>query len=242
MYTYTSCIGIHFKFEYIMKLLIIEDSSALRRSLVVGFNNLGITTDEADNGSDGLSLALNNPYDVIILDLMLPGIDGMDILKQLRKSAIQTRLIILSAKNQRQDRIDGLLQGADDYLTKPFSFDELHARILAISRRGLINNFTNTITINGFILDSNKMTLRYENINIELTPNEFKIIEYLFNHQDQITSASMISDNIANNFDYISKNTIEAHISTIRKKIKSKAINAIFPIKNKRGFGYYIED
>lgn len=241
MYTYISSIGIHFQFEFIMKLLIIEDSSPLRRSLVVGFNNLGITTDEASNGTEGLNLALNNPYDIIILDLMLPSIDGMEILKQIRKSAIQTRIIILSANNQRQDRIDGLLQGADDYLTKPFSFDELHARVLAISRRGIINNFSNTININGFILDSNKMSLRYEITDIELTPNEFKIIEYLFKHQNQIISTSMISDNIANNFDYIAKNTIEAHISTIRKKIKSKAITATFPLKNKRGFGYYIE-
>ncbi len=122
MYTYTFCMSIHFYAEFIMKLLIIEDSSPLRRSLVVGFNNLGITTDEASNGTDGLSLALHNPYDIIILDLMLPGIDGMDILKQLRKSTVQTRVIILSANNQRQDRINGLLQGADDYLTKPFSF------------------------------------------------------------------------------------------------------------------------
>ncbi|WP_328586597.1 response regulator transcription factor [Photobacterium kishitanii] len=203
-----------------MKLLIIEDSSPLRRSLVVGFNNLGITTDEASNGTDGLSLALNNPYDIIILDLMLPGIDGMEILKQLRQSALQTRVIILSANSQHQDRINGLLQGADDYLTKPFSFDELHARVIAISRRGIINNFTNTITINNFILDSNTMSLRYEAIDIDLTPNEFKIIEYLFNHPNQVMSTAMISDNIANNFDYISKNTIEAHISTIRKKNK----------------------
>ena len=241
MYTCTSHISIHFQFEFIMKLLIIEDSSALRRSLTVGFNNLGITTDEADNGTDGLNLALNNPYDLIILDLMLPGIDGIDILKQLRKSAIQTRIIILSANNQSQDRIDALLQGADDYLTKPFSFDELHARVLAISRRGLISNFSNTININCFILDSNKMTLCYEITDIELTPNEFKIVEYIFNHKNQIINTSMISDNIANNFNYISKNTIEAHISTIRKKIKSKSINTIFPLKNKRGFGYYIE-
>ena len=134
-----------------------------------------------------------------------------------------------------------MLQGADDYLTKPFSFDELHARVIAIARRGIINNFTNTININGFILDSNTMSLRYEMIDIELTPNEFKIIEYLFNHKNQVLSTTMISDNIANNFDYMSKNTIEAHISTIRKKIKSNMINAPFPIKNKRGFGYYIE-
>lgn len=241
MYTYTYRISIHFQFEFIMKLLIIEDSSALRRSLVVGLNNLGITTDEASNGTDGLSLALNNPYDIIILDLMLPGINGMEILKQLRQSAIQTRILILSANSQHQDRINGLLQGADDYLTKPFSFDELHARVIAIARRGIINNFTNTININGFILDSNTMSLRYEMIDIELTPNEFKIIEYLFNHKNQVLSATMISDNIANNFDYMSKNTIEAHISTIRKKIKSNMINAPFPIKNKRGFGYYIE-
>ena len=222
-----------------MKILIIEDSSALRRSLAVGFNNLGFSTDEAENGNEGLTLALDNDYDIIILDLMLPGIDGMTILNKLRQTGIETRIIILSAKTQSQDRIDGLMQGADDYVTKPFSFDELHARVVAISRRCQAVSITNTIEIDGFLLDLNKRTLFYGNNDLELTPNEFKIIDYLFTHQGQILTASMISDNITNNFDYISKNTIEVHISTMRKKAKN--IEAVLPIKNKRGFGYYVE-
>ncbi|MGD6738466.1 response regulator transcription factor [Photobacterium leiognathi] len=223
-----------------MKILIIEDSSALRRSLAVGFNNLGFTTDEAENGDEGLSLALNNDYDIIILDLMLPGVDGMTILNKLRQTGIETRIIILSAKTHSQDRIDGLLQGADDYVTKPFSFDELHARVLAISRRCQAINVTNTIEIDGFILDPSKKTLFYGSHDLELTPNEFKIVDYLFTHRGKILTTSMISDNIANNFDYIAKNTIEVHISTMRKK--AKKIDAVLPIKNKRGFGYYIEN
>ncbi|PSV41510.1 response regulator transcription factor [Photobacterium sp. GB-36] len=222
-----------------MKILIIEDSSALRRSLAVGFNNLGFSTDEAENGNEGLTLALDNDYDIIILDLMLPGIDGMTILNKLRQTGIETRIIILSAKTQSQDRIDGLMQGADDYVTKPFSFDELHARVVAISRRCQAVSITNTIEIDGFLLDLNKKTLFYGNNDLELTPNEFKIIDYLFTHRGQILTASMISDNITNNFDYISKNTIEVHISTMRKKAKN--IEAVLPIKNKRGFGYYVE-
>lgn len=222
-----------------MKILIIEDSSALRRSLAVGFNNLGFSTDEAENGNEGLILALDNDYDIIILDLMLPGIDGMTILNKLRQTGIETRIIILSAKTQSQDRIDGLMQGADDYVTKPFSFDELHARVVAISRRCQAVSITNTIEIDGFLLDLNKRTLFYGNNDLELTPNEFKIIDYLFTHRGQILTASMISDNITNNFDYISKNTIEVHISTMRKKAKN--IEAVLPIKNKRGFGYYVE-
>ncbi|PSX12274.1 response regulator transcription factor [Photobacterium angustum] len=222
-----------------MKILIIEDSSALRRSLAVGFNNLGFSTDEAENGNEGLTLALDNDYDIIILDLMLPGIDGMTILNKLRQTGIETRIIILSAKTQSQDRIDGLMQGADDYVTKPFSFDELHARVVAISRRCQAVSITNTIEIDGFLLDLNKRTLFYGNKDLELTPNEFKIIDYLFTHRGQILTASMISDNITNNFDYISKNTIEVHISTMRKKAKN--IEAVLPIKNKRGFGYYVE-
>ncbi|KJF82382.1 response regulator transcription factor [Photobacterium angustum] len=222
-----------------MKILIIEDSSALRRSLAVGFNNLGFSTDEAENGNEGLTLALDNDYDIIILDLMLPGIDGMTILNKLRQTGIETRIIILSAKTQSQDRIDGLMQGADDYVTKPFSFDELHARVVAISRRCQAVSITNTIEIDGFLLDLNKRTLFYGNNDLELTPNEFKIIDYLFTHRGQILTASMISDNITNNFDYISKNTIEVHISSMRKKAKN--IEAVLPIKNKRGFGYYVE-
>jgi DNA-binding response OmpR family regulator len=109
-----------------MKLLIVEDSSSLRRSLCTGLKNLGFTVDETSDGSEGLSMALIGDYDVIILDIMLPSIDGLTLLKTLRQTKRGTRVLLLSAKSQPEDRVKGLLTGADDYLSKPFSFDELH--------------------------------------------------------------------------------------------------------------------
>ncbi|MEH6816906.1 MAG: response regulator, partial [Pseudoalteromonas distincta] len=115
-----------------MKILVIEDSEALRRSLQVGLSNLGFTVDETGDGSEGLSMALSGNYDLLVLDLMLPSVDGMSILQALRSSNSQSRVLILSARSEPQDKISGLMKGADDYLTKPFSFEELHARVLAL--------------------------------------------------------------------------------------------------------------
>lgn len=223
-----------------MKLLIIEDSEALRRSLVVGLNNLGFTLDEAGDGSVGLSMALSHHYDLIILDLMLPSVDGMSILRTLRQQGIQSRVLILSAKTLPQDKIDGLMQGADDYLTKPFSFEELHARILAIMRRGALHQQGNRQTIGGFCLDLETMSFRYQEQEIELTRNEFKIIECLFSAKGRVVNVEMISEAVVGTFDYLSKNTIESHLSSVRKK--AKAVGGVLPVKNKRGFGYFVEE
>lgn len=123
-----------------MKILVIEDSEPLRRSLQVGLNNLGFTVDETGDGSEGLSMALSGNYDLLVLDLMLPNVDGMSILQALRSSNSQSRVLILSARSEPKDKINGLMKGADDYLTKPFSFEELHARVLALLRRGSLQN------------------------------------------------------------------------------------------------------
>ena len=123
-----------------MKILVIEDSEALRRSLQVGFSNLGFTVDETGDGSEGLSMALSGSYDLLVLDLMLPSVDGMSILQALRSGKSQSRVLILSARSEPQDKINGLMKGADDYLTKPFSFEELHARVLALLRRGSLQS------------------------------------------------------------------------------------------------------
>ncbi len=130
-----------------MNILVIEDSEALRRSLQVGLGNLGFTVDETGDGSEGLSMALSGNYDLILLDLMLPSVDGMSILQALRSSNNQSRVLILSARSEPQDKINGLMKGADDYLTKPFSFEELHARVLALLRRGSLQNQQNTLTV-----------------------------------------------------------------------------------------------
>ena len=219
-----------------MKILIIEDSETLRRSLVVGLSHLGFTTDDSGEGSEALSMALNNHYDMIILDLMLPGLSGLEILKALRKQKKQSRVLILSAKTETQDRVEGLLQGADDYLTKPFSFEELHARILAIMRRGHLQQMNQNLIIGDFCLNVADKTFAFKEQIIELTPNEFKILQYLFSSPNSVMNAEQISEALVGHFDHISKNTIEAHISSIRRKVR--AFNGTLPVKNKRGFGY----
>ncbi len=223
-----------------MKLLIIEDSEPLRRSLSVGLNNLGFAVDDSGDGAQGLSMALTNHYDAIILDMMLPSVAGMDILKTLRKRTPSPRVLILSAKTQTQDRIAGLLEGADDYLTKPFSFEELHARILAITRRATPSAVDNHLRIGDFDIDKGHKTFSYKNQEIELTKNEFKIVQCLFNAKGRVVSVEMISEAVVGSFDHLSKNSIEAHLSAVRKKVRQ--LDGHLPIKNKRGFGYMVEE
>ena len=223
-----------------MKILLVEDSEALRRGLRVGLDHLGYTIDETGDGSEGLSMALINHYDFIILDLMLPNVDGISLLKSIRKLGNQAKVIILSAKSQTDDRIAGLLAGADDYLTKPFSFDELHARLLSLSRRGMLHDSSSSIAMGELTLETDKKELLFQSESIELTKNEYKIIEYLFSNPNKVLNPEQISEAVVGSFDHLSKNTIEAHLSSVRKKVKQAG--ATLPIKNKRGFGYFVGD
>jgi DNA-binding response OmpR family regulator len=219
-----------------MNILIVEDSDKLRRSLRIGLVGLGFAVDEASDGADGLSMALADDYDVIILDLMLPSVDGLSLLKTLRTHKKQSKVLILSAKDQINDRIDGLFTGADDYMTKPFSFDELHARIIALTRRGELLRTSNVIAIKDFEVDLQAKVFSYKNQPIELTPTEYKITECLFINKERVVSAEKMGEYIVGKYDAINKNSLEAHISSIRKKLKP--LLATFPVKNKRGFGY----
>ena len=222
-----------------MNILIIEDSAHLRRSLVVGLSNLGFATEATGDGVEGLNLALQGLYNVIILDLMLPNLDGISLLKAIRQHNIHSKVIILSARVTVEDRINGLTSGADDYLVKPFSFEELHARIVSITKRGEIDRFTNFIENGDFILDTSRKTFSYQNQIIDLTKNEFKIIEVIFNAKGNVVTTSHISELVVGHFDELSKNAIEAHLSSARKKVKQ--FGGVLPIKNKRGFGYLME-
>lgn len=222
-----------------MKILLIEDSAHLRRSLVVGLSNLGFTIDETGDGSIGLSMAITNEYNFIILDLMLPNVDGITLLKSIRKMGNDVKVIILSARSQPEDRVEGLLSGADDYLVKPFSFDELHARILTVARRGVVKNSDDDIRLGDFKLDLAKKELEFSEQLIDLTKNEYKIIECLFLSKNQVMTTENISNYVVGSFDSLSKNTIESHLSSVRKKVK--VLGGELPIKNKRGFGYYLE-
>jgi len=222
-----------------MNILVVEDSAHLRRSLEVGLSHLGFTVEATGDGSEGLNLALYNQYDIIILDLMLPNVDGMTLLKKIRQENIHSKVIILSARVTVEDRVNGLLAGADDYLVKPFSFEELHARILSIHKRSEITQANSMIKKGDFVLDSAQKSFSYQNKEIELTKNEYRIIEVIFNAKNSVVTTSQISEAVVGHFDELSKNSIEAHLSSVRRK--TKLLGGILPIKNKRGFGYLVE-
>lgn len=220
-----------------LKVLIIEDSTSLRRSLKIGLSNLGYTVDDTGDGSEGLSMALTGDYSLLILDLMLPSVDGTAILKAIRKAKKDLRVLILSARDLTEDKIEGLLNGADDYLTKPFSFDELHVRLLCLMRRGTLNINDSKVNIGPFSLDLHLKQLFCDGIDTNLTPNEYKLVECLFTHQGKVISPEKLSEYLAGQYDAIAKNSIEAHLSTVRKKVK--LLGHDLPIKTKRGFGYF---
>jgi DNA-binding response OmpR family regulator len=224
----------------ILKILIIEDSNSLRRSLKIGLSNLGFTVDDTGDGSEGLSMVLAGDYSLLILDLMLPSVDGTSILKALREAKKDIRVLILSARDLTEDKIQGLLNGADDYLTKPFSFDELHVRLLCLMRRGSLNVNANKITVGLFSLDLHLKQFHCNGIDAFFTPNEYKLVECLFTNQGKVMSPEKLSEYLAGQFDAIAKNSIEAHLSTARKKVR--ALGYDLPIKTKRGFGYFVEN
>lgn len=223
-----------------MKVLIIEDSESLRRSLSIGLRNSGFTVDVSGDGAEGLTMALTGDYNLLILDLMLPSIDGMSILKAIRSSKKDIKILILSAKDFIDDKVDGLLQGADDYLTKPFSFEEVRARLLSLMRRSEYRIRDNKISIGEFSIDLNLKQFLCKTDEVTLTPNEYKIMECLFTNQNKIISPEKMSEYLVGDYDAVSKNSLEAHISSLRKKINIFGLEC--PIKNRRGFGYFVEN
>lgn len=206
----------------------------------MGLSNLGFTVDDTGDGSEGLSMVLAGDYSLLILDLMLPSVDGTAILKALRDAKKDIRVLILSARDLTEDKIQGLLNGADDYLTKPFSFDELHVRLLCLMRRGSLNINDSKINIGTFSLDLHLKQFHCNGIDANFTPNEYKLVECLFTNQGKVISPEKLSEYLAGQYDAIAKNSIEAHLSSARKKVRE--IGYDLPIKTKRGFGYFVEN
>ena len=185
-------------------------------------------------------MALAGDYSLLILDPLLPSVDGTAILKAIRKANKDLRVLILSARDLTEDKIEGLLNGADDYLTKPFSFDELHVRLLCLMRRGSLNIDSTTITIGSFCLDLHLKQLHCDGKDANLTPNEYKLVECLFSNQGKVICPEKLSEYLAGQYDAVAKNSIEAHLSSTRKK--TRVLGYDLPIKTKRGFGYFVEN
>ena len=220
-----------------MRILIIEDETELRESMAEGLKIDGYEIDTASDGETGLDLLFDNVYDLVLLDLNLPKLDGMDILREFRKENLETPVIILSARIGLDDKINGLDEGANDYLTKPFHFKELEARIRSLTRRNFVQK--NTVLKLGELTYDTKT--RETSINgevIKLTRKESGILEYMLINQEKIISQEALIEPVWDtNADEFS-GSVRVHISSLRKKLKEK-LN-YDPIRNKVGQGYII--
>jgi two-component system OmpR family response regulator len=223
-----------------MRILLIEDDQSVADFIVRGFREAGHTIDHSDNGKDGLFLATTESYDAMIVDRMLPGVDGLAITRTLRASDNNTPVLILSALGQVDDRVKGLQAGGDDYLVKPFAFSELEARIEALARRsqGKATAET-TLTIADLEMDLLARTVNRGGTTIELQPRDFQLLEFLMRHAGQVVTRTMLLENVWDYHFDPQTNVIDVHISRLRAKI-DKGFD--FPlIHTIRGAGYKID-
>ncbi|HAE52671.1 MAG: response regulator transcription factor [Ruminococcus sp.] len=222
-----------------MKILVVEDEVQLADALSEILKRNMYSVDTAYNGIDGLDNALTGVYDGIILDIMLPGMNGIEILKNLRKEKISTPVLLLTARSEVEDKINGLDCGADDYLTKPFVTGELLARVRALTRRRGEVMDDNKMSFNGLELNKNKCSIIYQGNDIKLSLKEYQIMELLIANPKQILPKERIIEKIWGYESDVEYNNIEVYISFLRKKIS--VISAPVQIKTARGIGYSLE-
>jgi DNA-binding response OmpR family regulator len=218
-----------------MRILIVEDEKDLADSLAKGLRQQGYAADVAYDGESALSQTEINIYDLVILDLNLPKIDGMEVCRRIRSSGILTNIIMLTARTSLGDRISGLDQGADDYLVKPFHFTELLARIRALLRREVRPRYP-ILRIDDLILDPNALKGYFKNIELSLTVKEFAILEYLMRNAGRVISQEELLEHIWDDQANLFTHTIKVHIKNIRKKLK--AVGGDDLLSTVRGRGY----
>ena len=221
-----------------MRVLVVEDSPSLRGTISQALRNSSYAVDSAGDGNEGLWLAESNEYDAVILDIMLPGIDGLTMLKRLRDSGWETNVLLLTAKDSLQDKVHGLRIGADDYLVKPFDLEELLARVWALCRRKY-GKKDNKIHIGALTLDLNAKSVQREDGQISLTARELKVFEYLAMRCGQIVSKSEIEAHVYDSEADLISNVVESTICDLRKKLTPNGEAPV--IHTRRGLGYYIQ-
>lgn len=220
-----------------MKLLIVEDDPILSKNLVKGFEKTGYVVEAALDGAEGEYLAFVNEYDLIILDLNLPKIDGIDVLQYIKKTKPNQRIIILSARDDLEDRILGMDVGANDYITKPFHFRELECRVRALLRCNFLQVDT-SIRCGKLIYDTAKKIVYYDECELSLTPKELLILEYLIYHKDMTVSAEELIEHVWSSDADMFSLSLKTHISRLRKKLLKQTGSNI--ITTRRGRGYQI--
>ena len=220
-----------------MRILLVEDSERLQRSLGTGLRRSGYALDVTGNGSDGLWRALGTDYDVIILDVMLPGMDGLSLLRELRAKGRQTHVLLLTAKDTVTDRVTGLRSGADDYLVKPFAFDELLARIEALLRRQQVRK-SPLLHVADLELDTVARVARREGKIINLLPREYAVLEYLVAHPGEVVSRTDIEAHIYDDRAEWTSNVVDSAICALRRKIDTSGEPSL--ILTRRRLGYVL--
>lgn len=221
-----------------MRVLVVEDERNTREFIERALREAGYSVDAASNGRDGLLMATTEDYDLLVLDRMLPQVDGLTIVRTLRASKLATPVLILSALGEVDDRVDGLRAGSDDYLVKPFALSELLARVEALLRRprGAEVTDATTLRVADLELDRLKRVVRRGERRIELQPKEFQLLEYLMRHVDQVVTRTMLLEGVWDYHFDPKTNVIDVHISNLRHKVDRDARQPL--IHTVRGVGY----
>ena len=223
-----------------MRILLVEDDSKIASFIVKGLKAEGYAVDHAADGETGLHLALTEPYDAAIIDLMLPKLDGLSLIEKMRREKIKTPVIILSAKGSVDDRVKGLHTGGDDYLTKPFSFSELLARVQALIRRSSDVSEPTRLSVADVSINLITREVVRAGKTIELQPLEFSLLEYLMRNAGRVVSKTMIMEHVWDYYFDPQTNVVESRIYKLREKIDKHFSNKL--IHTVRGVGYVFKE
>jgi len=218
-----------------MKLLVVEDDKRMAGYLQQGLVEEGYAVDVAYDGTKGYELADSGTYDRIVLDVVLPGKEGTEVCRELRHKRVNSKILMLTCKADLNDKVKGLDAGADDYLTKPFEFPELYARLRALLRRGS-GDGSPVLQVSDLILDTNTKTVRRSGRDIQLTRTEYAILYMLMSNLNMVMSRSIIENHVWNTSSDIGSNLVEVHVGKLRAKLGDPADGGL--IRTVRGFGY----
>jgi len=222
-----------------MRILLVEDDLKIASFVLKGLKEAGFAVDHAQDGEQGLYMAVTEPYDTAIIDIMLPKLDGLTLIEELRRKRINTPVIILSAKRSIDDRVKGLQTGSDDYLTKPFAFSELLARVQALIRRSSRTAEPTSVTVGELSVDLLKREVTRSGTKIELQPHEFALLEYLMRNAGRVVSKTMILEHVWDyNFDP-QTNVVDVLVCRLRNKVDRDFDNKM--IHTIRGVGYVLK-
>lgn len=223
-----------------MRILLVEDERKIATALKMGLTSERFAVDVLYDGEEGLAYALDEPYDIMVLDRMLPGRDGVSIVREVRAAGIKTPILLLTAKDKISDRVEGLEAGADDYLIKPFAFEELLARIRSLLRRPA--EFSDdTLSIDELALNTQNFEVVRSGDSVQLTQKEFALLEYMLRNPGRILTKDMIIQHVWNYDADVLPNTVEVYIGYLRNKIDKPFPSKKPLIQTVRGFGYKLE-